>query len=276
MKKLLIITIFILNLAKIVMHPLFKSITLNNEKNIIINQKGIYIYNKESQMTINSYTFDSSSEIISLDIDKITHFLFSPNSGDKFYFILIKKTIYILSSEGEFRYKYTISDIAQPNSMTPFRFVNSDEVEYFVQYIYDNNFIIKLYKFNFVSNSNELLNSFEANILDSSGNKMKHVSNNFRCELMKDTNNDNLLICFFQNENPKEIIAASFTVDVNNGYLISEYNTKTFSNNGAKIIKSNLSSDSKKSLVCYIDNSDMVNCLIYNLDSFSEINLILL
>jgi len=92
MKKMLIITIFILNLAKIVMHPLFKSITLNNEENIIINQKGIYIYNKESQTTKNSYTFDSSSEITSLDIDKISHFLFSPISGDKFYFILIKKT----------------------------------------------------------------------------------------------------------------------------------------------------------------------------------------
>jgi len=272
MKKMLIIIVFILNLAKIAMLPIFKSITLNTEENIIINQNGIYIYNKESQTTINSYTFDSSTEISSLDIDKITHFLFSPNSGDKFYFILIKNTIYILSSEGEFRYKYIISDIAQPKLMTPFRFVNSDEVEYFVQYIYDNNFIIKLYKFNFVSNSNELLNSLEANILDSSGNKMKQVSNNFRCELMKDINNDNLLTCFFQNENPKEIIASSFTVDANNGYLISEYNTNTFSNNGAKIIKSNLSSDSKKSLVCCIDNSNTINCLIYDLDSFSEIN----
>ena len=275
MYKMLIITVFILNLVKIDMHPIFKSIILNNEKNIIINQNGIYIYNKDSQSIINSYTF-ASSEISFLDIDKISYFLFSPNTGDKFYFILIKNIIYILSSEGEFRYKYIIlDDNVQINfySITPFNFANSDESDYFIQYIYNDRLIIKLYKFNFVSNSNELLNTFEANILSSSGNRMKIASNNFSCELMKNTNNDNLLTCFFQNENPKEIIASSFTVDTNNGNLINEYNTNTYLNNGAKIIKTNLSSDSKKSLVCYIDNSDTSNCLIYNLDDFSEINI---
>ena len=276
MKKMLIIIVILLNLVKIDMHPIFKSIILNNEKNIIINQNGIYIYNKESYSIINSYTFYSSSEISFLDIDKISYFLFSPNTGDKYYFILIKNTIYILSSEGEFRHKYIILDNdAQPNfySITPFNFIISDEAEYFIQYIYNDHLIIKLYKFNFVSNSNELLNTFEANILSSSGNRMKIASNNFSCELMKNSNNDNLLTCFFQNENPKELIASSFTVDTGNGNLINEYNTKTYLNNGAKIIKTNLSSDSKKSLVCYIDNSDISNCLIYNLDDFSEINI---
>jgi len=275
MYKMLIITVFILNLVKIDMHPIFKSIILNNEKNIIINQNGIYIYNKDSQSIINSYTF-ASSEISFLDIDKISYFLFSPNTGDKFYFILIKNIIYILSSEGEFRYKYIIlDDNVQINfcSITPFNFANSDESDYFIQYIYNDRLIIKLYKFNFVSNSNELLNTFEGNILSSSGNRMKIASNNFSCELMKNTNNDNLLTCFFQNENPKEIIASSFTVDTSNGNLINEYNTKTYLNSGAKIIKTNLSSDSKKSLVCYIDNSDASNCLIYNLDDFSEISI---
>ena len=275
MYKMHIIILFILNLGKIDMHPIFKSIILNNEKNIIINQNAIYIYNKESHSIINNYIFDFSSEISFLDIDKISYFLFSPNSGDKFYFILIKNYIYILSSEGEFRYKYIILDNAQPSfySITPFKFTNSDECEYFMQYIYNDLLIIKLYKFNFVSNLNELLNNFEGNIFSSSGNRMKIASNNFSCELMKNSNNDNLLTCFFQNENPKEIIASSFIVDTSNGNLINEYNTKTYLNNGAKIIKTNLSSDSKKSLVCYIDNSDTSNCLIYNLDDFSEINI---
>lgn len=275
MFKMLIITVFILNLAKIDMHPIFKSIILNNEKNIIIDQNGIYIYNKETLTKINSRSFDSSSEISFSDIDKISYFLFSPNSGDKFYFILIKNIIYILSFEGEFRYKYMILDDTQSSFciITPFKFVNSDESEYFIQYIKNNHLIIKLYKFNFVSNTNELLSNFEAIILSSSGNKMKNVSNNFSCELMKNLNEDNVLTCFFQNENPKEIIASSFTVDTDNDNSITEYSTKTYLNNGAKIIKSYLSSDSKKSLLCFIDNSDTSNCLVYNLVDFYEINI---
>ena len=98
---------------------------------------------------------------------------------------------------------------------------------------------------------------------------MKNIADNFSCELMINSNNDNLLTCFFENENPKEIIASSFNVDETTN-IINIYNTNTYSNNGIKIIKSYISSDKKKSLICFIDNSNYGNCIIYNLNEFSE------
>ena len=269
-KNLFFIFLFFAHFLMVNMSSNFKNIILDNGDILIINKNGIYAYNKNTFLISKSYNFESSLQINTKDIEQISHFKFSPNSGDKYYFILVNNILFIFSSDGEFKYKYTISSETNTNYITPFKFINSNQCKYFVEYVNsNNNLVIKLFEYDFYSNSNNLLSTNELNILNSSGNKMKNIVNNLCCELMINSNNDNLLTFFFENENPKEIIASSFNVDETTN-IINIYNTNTYSNNGIKIIKSYISSDKKKSLICFIDNSNYGNCIIYNLNEFSE------
>jgi hypothetical protein len=62
------------------------------------------------------------------------------------------------------------------------------------------------------------------------------------------------------------MIAKSFSIDISNPSIteISSF-TKTKDNNGAKDIKSIVSTDGKKSFVCFINDSNESECLIYDI-----------
>ena len=88
---------------------------------------------------------------------------------------------------------------------------------------------------------------------------------------MQSQSNGKVLTCFYQNTNIKEIIAISLnividTTNITNSKIetISSL-SKSQSNNGAKIIKSTLSQDKTKSLVCYINDYNNTDCLIYDI-----------
>ena len=80
---------------------------------------------------------------------------------------------------------------------------------------------------------------------------------------MNITNETIVITCFYENENPKELATTSF--EGNNFNLLSNLPSRYISNNGAKIIKSSISSDNTKSFVCYIDEENSCYCLIYDI-----------
>ena len=63
------------------------------------------------------------------------------------------------------------------------------------------------------------------------------------------------LTCFYESENKKNLLSSKFYVD-NNNYQI----------NGAKMIKSEISYNKIKSLICFINNLDNGSCLIYDIN----------
>ena len=73
------------------------------------------------------------------------------------------------------------------------------------------------------------------------------------------------LRCFYENDSNK-IIASFFDIDITNKTIeyISSYPKI---NGGAKIIKSIISSDSLNFYVCYLNNDNNCNCLIYNINN---------
>jgi hypothetical protein len=84
------------------------------------------------------------------------------------------------------------------------------------------------------------------------------------------SSNEKVLTCFYQNSNIKQIIAKSFSIDVSNPNSSPSFQeisslTATKYNNGTKVIKSILSKDGKKSLVCFINDDNNGECLIYNI-----------
>ena len=91
-------------------------------------------------------------------------------------------------------------------------------------------------------------------------------SDSFSCQIMKTSFDEELLTCFYQNNNINEIVASSFNIDLNIESIESiETLTKSKANNGMKIIKSKLSQDKKKSYVCYINSDNNCVCLTYNI-----------
>ena len=103
------------------------------------------------------------------------------------------------------------------------------------------------------------------------------VSENLSCQYMKSSSNEKVLTCFYQYNN-SELIANNFKIDINNdNYGKIQANAlfeQSIKNNGAKYIKSILSTDESKCLVCYINNENNTDCLIYNINNntFSKNN----
>jgi hypothetical protein len=126
-------------------------------------------------------------------------------------------------------------------------------------------------------NSNKILNldlyetslsSCEPNNKVSSLNIINIGSNNINCQIMKSNSYDEILTCFYRNSNSKDIIATSFSIDMTSKNLesIASLNS-TKKTKGAKIIKSVLSEDETKSYVCFINDDDNCDCLIYNINT---------
>ena len=79
-----------------------------------------------------------------------------------------------------------------------------------------------------------------------------------------------MFTCFYQNNN-SELTAINYNItDTKISIISSAQQSKK--NNGTKFIKSILSLDKSKSLVCFTNNDTNIDCLIYNItdNTFSE------
>ena len=117
-----------------------------------------------------------------------------------------------------------------------------------------------LYKKPTLSITSTLLKSYKINNVG---------SENISCQLMK-FNSNNVLTCFYQNDNEtKEIVSSSFNIDTSsNGKIeIIESLINSEPTNGAKIIKSKISQDGTQSYVCYITDENNCDCLIYDINN---------
>ena len=233
---------------------IFKTIYLNNGNYLIINKKGIYTYNNNPFLLINSYNLEN--ELLDIEIESISYFEII-----KYYsiFILIKNKLFIFNNEGEFKYICNISEISETNySMTLYKYSEFSECFYFIEYRdLSNNFFINLYRYDFSSNKNIILSSKELNIT---------YDNIFECQTMINSNKENYLTCFFIGKNNKDLLVYNFNIgDDNNLYHMIE---KKYSNNNIiKMIKSETSIDKTKSLICFINDINNINCILYDLNT---------
>ena len=90
---------------------------------------------------------------------------------------------------------------------------------------------------------------------------------------MINSNNENYMTCFFIGEKNNEIIAYNFYIEDDNTY--NNINIKKYSNNNyIKTINSEISSEQIKSLICFINYLDIINCIIYDINTFTFIEYI--
>ena len=124
----------------------------------------------------------------------------------------------------------------------------------------NKDFVLSLYRNSVFDCSNVELDEITIN----------DVGSNIQCEIMVNSNKKEL-ICFYQNDNKNEIVAKSFNINIqdeSNAYIEDITSLMaTKGNSGAKVIKSISSQDGKKSLVCYINDYNNCDCLIYDITS---------
>ena len=260
-KKIIIFLIILLNIVNIQSLPNFKTIYLSGNYYYMITQDKInyYCYNDNGDTTSITYEFTYEQKISTIEESKMISFGTFRNNPDVANLLIVKHFVYAVTSVGGYFCNGPLYEI-QGYESEVYGIKCLDNYCYYIVGIINSSSQLALYLYKNPSsycdshvNSNIIINNID--------------SDNFSCELMKSSSYQDILTCFYKQQNTNQIIAQQFNININtDSTSITTSNSKTTTiSNGAKIIKSTLSGDYTKSLVCYINNDKDGNCLIYNI-----------
>ena len=254
-----------------------KAITLLNGNIFIIHKNGIDIYDSSLSTKITGVIiFDKNETILYDNLSLITFTSFT--ESDNGYIIgIINNKIYIFDKEGTNKYisqeileelkgeYYTLIPIKKENNIYYYMigFINEDQC-------------IQLLFFNY--NEDNKTNNFIK--LEPIFDSTRTIQNKgLSCQLMKHPSNRKMIVCFVNFEGShKQNIFSFFLIDPETHEIINNEGKENASfnltslNNNIKGIKSVVTLDSKKALVCFNLQSSDGFCTIYSIidNSFSE------
>ena len=275
MRVIYILIVIIFIIIKIKSFSEFKIIRLSNEKIIIINQKGMSIYNKNEEIFFENFNFTFNGS----DVKNISFFF------NTFYvFFLLKNNLCIFFDESK---ELICKNIYHNND---YKFCQITMIE---DAHHDSYILYSLFYFSFqcINSLNEIVieiyqfNPYNEILFYNIGNKYffqlpnENVITGFSCESMFDER-EKRLTCFLGYIN--NIVSYSFNID--DASNIINNSSKIYSNNGAKLLKTisskkkvyildNLYVIKSESLICFIDGfTENSNCIKYNFqtNTFSE------
>ena len=269
-RNIFFITIFIINFVN---SYYYKSININNRTNLIINQDGIFAYNKKFFKKIKKYFFKEENQALysKREYEHITYAKFD-NPKHKIM-ISIKDYIYIFSENGDYKTRFkafvkSTCNNCQVLLLDKFVFNSSYEYYYIVLYINNiNNMIIDIYKYDISLNLTHIYFTKEINLSKTININLQNNYNNFTCQLIPKDITKDLLICFFVNNNSQKLISGTFEIDKPNKFINNFFNKSSFINidRKANILKSYVSKDHTKILIFNIDNYN-IYLFIYDMD----------
>ena len=250
-----------------------KSFKLNNGKIIIVGSLGIYVYDSSGTELLleNSIT---EYQITSADDQCFTTFG-QFESGEKYAIILVNHVIYILNSDGKklfpFRLTHEINSEMGYYSIVPF--IDENYNYNFILGILGENSqnkpILQYFSINFQEQKLITLDTYLFDSEDSTRENIKY-DKGISCQIMEHMTYGNVLTCFYHNNrNPEEIGSFSFKLENNEISKIPMVNA-TY-NDISFCMRSIVSQDKKRCLLCYIRNNGNYNertgyCSIYNID----------
>ena len=255
-QKIILLT-FVLKFINIKSLQNFKSIYLSNDCYLIVRPENITIFNNIYNNTNHVYQFVDDQIITTTEESEMISFGVFKNDSISPNLLVVKNYIYAIQNQNHLC-NFKLRDIYRYSEVYPYQCIN-----YFCFYIIgivnsNKELYLYLYKNPADSCKSDVVSNFTINNI---------YSNNLSCQFMINLFCGNVLTCFYQNNN-SEIISISFNINITS-YEIKPIQslTKQKSNNGAIIIKSILSQDRTKSLVCYISNDNNCNCLIYYINT---------
>ena len=237
------------------------SFTLYNENNLLCCKDGIYTYNSNFEEKLSFYKFEK--EISSLDEANIITISQYPNNENvilitkyKFYFITPEGIVlffkdFILNNTG---YYYTLNLYKYEKN---FNFV--------IGFINNLNKINLLYyNINVSSEELNLIINYEPDIINIEGEIKNYFYYGITCQIMN-RNNIDILTCFFMENSPGEI--GAFSLYINSSIEIIQDSFRHVGIIGSKrYIKSVVSPDKSKALICFSDDQNNGYYLKYDIN----------
>ena len=260
------LTLIILFIAKIQSIDDLKRIYIGNDNYYIIDEKEINFYQNKGTTNnmILMYTFSNAQKITNVDeLENIGYGKFNCNPEVR-NLIMVKNYLYYVLDDDY----YCNEELTKINgkALQLIAFECKGLFSYYYIVFIDNDkklnlhYYIKLSGTCVFSGKSEI---FESLIFNEIG------SENFSCEKMDSSSKGEVLTCFYKSATENKIVATSFYMNYVQiiGNKINDIKTSSAQINGATIIKSQLSQDSKKAYVCFINNDNDCDCLTYNIDT---------
>ena len=235
-----------------------------NKDIIIIDSKGISFYNCEltTKVSFKNVVFENK-----IENEKICIKQYSKEFG-AYIIILVFDILYFFESDGTKINSIYMPDISNADCycLIPYKKENN-YLYYLISYTVKENFILKIFKFDINSFSNQITTIYNIKINEYYNYKKFHLLN---CYFLKEHSDyDDILTCFIYNFNQTKIITRTF--DINNNFLEIKryfkpyYFITNFSN-------PKISHNSKQKSLIFLINNDIywINFANDNLLSNSE------
>ena len=261
--RLILIILFV---AKIQSIDDLKRIYIGNDNYYIIDEKEINFYQNKGTTNnmILMYTFSNAQKIKDVtELENIGYGKFNCNPEVR-NLILVKNYIYYVLDDDYYCNEELSKINGKALQLIAFECVGLFSYYYIV--FIDNNKNLNLHYYKKLSGSCLLSKKseiYESLIFNEIG------SENFSCEKMDSSSKGEVLTCFYKSATENQIVATSFNINYVQMFSnkINELKTSSAQINGATIIKSQLSQDSKKAYVCFLNNNNDCDCLTYNIDT---------
>ena len=254
-----------------------KAITLLNGNLFIIHENGIDIYDSSLSTKIAEViTFDKGEKIMYNNLSLITFASFT-ESENGYIISIINNKIYIFDKEGTSKYiSQEILEELQGEYYTLIPIKKENNIYYYMIGFINQEQCIQLLFFNY--NDDKKINNFIK--IDQISDSTRTIQNKgLSCQLMKHPSKRKIIVCFvnFKGTHNQNIFSF-FLIDpethkiiINEGKENASFNLSSKDNN-IKGIKSAVTLDSKKALICFFLQSSDGFCTIYSIidNSFSE------
>ena len=241
---------------------------MSNGDIFLITREKIQVYDQSLKVLKSYHDFSDDQNCASLNeaaLRNVAQF------SDGYIIALIKDTFFIFSEEGEYIHEIILEDNKSINkesySLIPYKY-GSEYHYYIIVFITNSSIIIQYYKLKIdliskENSENTLLKEITYNPTDSNGSQLYLNPYGHSCQLMKrDGFADEILACFYELYYKNMLEARLFTISNDD---ISEINLDKANSNHEEsitIIKSAVSRNQKKALICYINGV----CLTYDVD----------
>ena len=254
---IIIIILLFLKIKSINSSEKFKILHISDDYYYIIKKNSILYFNNANSEEIeitNEISISTSDEweMISLGIFKGLSFLVGN-------LLIIKNNLYAIL-ESMICCKLQLNEINGKSEIYPYECVYEDYCYYLIGFINsEKTLYLNLYSNKYGECQSNMISTFFYNNID---------SDDFSCKFMNSYTNNRVLSCFYQSGEQKDIVAQSFKISTNP--TIGEIQpisslTQFKASNGAKAIKSILSQDETQAFVCFINDNNNCDCLIYDI-----------
>ena len=251
-----------------------KSFKLNNGKTLIVGNSGIYIFDSTGSTCLDENPINEEGNKITSATDHYFTNFAQFEEGEKYAIITVKHVVYILNSDGIKQFSVKLANEINTEmgyySIVPF--FENNNYNFVLGILGKDTYfkpILQYFSINFADRSFTTLDTYTFDSEDSSRANIKY-DKGISCQQMNHMTYGNVLTCFYHNyRNPQEI--GAFSYKLQNSHISKIPMVNATYNDQSFCMRSAVSPNKKKSLLCYIRNSGNYNertgyCSIYSID----------